>query len=101
MEVSWQDAALVGRSRSHEEIIGFAVGVVARSLDESLVDDATIGWVDQATALILDKEALCDPLVHDNESDLGLRFCLVVELVNCLLELRNLLGKAEITLSIT
>ena len=72
MEVSWQDAALVGRSRSHEEIIGFAVSVVARSLDESLVDDAPIGWVHQAAILVFDKEALRDPLVHDNESDLWL-----------------------------
>ena len=102
MEVSWQDATLVGRSRSHEEIIGFAVlDIVARSLDQSLVDNATIGWVDQATILVFDKEALCDPLVHDDESDLGLCFCLVVELENSFLELGNLLGEADITLSIT
>ena len=72
-----------------------------RFLDQSLVDDATIGWVHQATLLILDKEALRDPFVHDHESDLGFRFCLVVKLVDCLLELGNLLSEADITLSVT
>ena len=72
MEVSGQDTALVGRSWSHEEIIGFAFTLISRSLDKSFVDDATVGWVDQATVLVLDEEALCDPLVHDNQSDLWL-----------------------------
>ena len=101
MEVSGQDATLIGRSRSHEEIIGSAFTLVSTALDESLVDDATIGWVHQATILVFDKEALCDPLVHDDKIDRRLCFCLVVELVDCLLELGNLLGEADITLSVT
>ena len=92
MEVSGQDTTLVGRSWSHKEVIGSAFTLVSRSLNESLVDDATVGRVDQATVRVLDKEALCDPLVHDNEIDLGLFRCLVVELVDSLLELGNLLG---------
>ena len=50
--------------------------------------------------LVLDEEALGDSLVHDYE---GHRRSLssVVELVDGLLELRNFLGKADVTLSIT
>jgi len=49
--------------------------------------------------IVFDEEALDDPLVHDNERDLWC-LCLVVELLNGRLELRDLLGEAKITLSI-
>ena len=100
MEMSWQDATLISRSWSHEEVVGLVFILISRSLDESFINDAAIWWIHEAAILVLDKEALCDPLVHNNKSDLRC-LSLVVKLIDRLLELRDLLGKADITLSVT
>lgn len=56
-------------------------------LDETAVDNAAGGRVLQSTLAILDEEGLNDPLVDDQEGDLGLDGGLVVALVASGLEL--------------
>lgn len=56
-------------------------------LDQTLVHDAARGWVLKTSSVILDKEALCDSLVDNDKSDLGLLCGLVVKLCESLPEL--------------
>ena len=66
MEVSGENASLVSRSWRHEEVKGFVFSVLARSFDKTTIDDAAIGWVHQATILVLNEKALRDSLIHNN-----------------------------------
>lgn len=65
------------------------VGIISIILNELFVDDATAWRVEEALAF-LDKEALSDALVDNDDSDGGRRCNLVIELLDDLLELRNL-----------
>ena len=100
MEVCRQDTPLVSRSWRHEEIKDFVFSTGTRLLNESTVDDAAIGRIHETALLVFHEEALGDPLVHDDQCDLWVLH-LVVELVDSLLELRNLPAEAEVTLCIT
>lgn len=101
MEVSWKHTTLVGRSWGHEEVEGLFF-IVATFLDQSLVNDATVGWVHEATTLVLDKEALCDSLVDDNERDLRRSSSLVlVHVADGSLELWDLFCEANVSLGVS
>jgi len=56
-------------------------------LNKPAVNDATRGWVLKPALAVFDEERLYDPLVNDQEGDLGLDGCLVVALVAGGLEL--------------
>jgi hypothetical protein len=70
-------------------------------LYQLLVDDATAGGILGSTLAVEHKETLVDALVHNNDSNFRLRRCLVVQVTNGLLELRNLDAQNLVTLSIS
>ena len=60
-------------------------------LDQTLVHNAARGWVLETSSVILDKEALCDSLIDNDKSYLGLLGGLVVKLGESLPELDQFL----------
>lgn len=89
MEVSWKDTALSRTRRHHKEVEG--LGFVA-VLDQSTVHNAARRRIYKLTsALFLDKEALRDSLVNDDEGDLWRLCSTVVQFAEGLTELLNFL----------
>ena len=101
VEVSGQNATLSRVCWCHEEIKHATRVVLTFILNQSLIDDAARRRVTQTTFLILDKEPLCDALVDYNNSNLWLRSCLVVQLVDRIFKLRDLCRKYLVAHSIT
>lgn len=99
-EVSRLDTPLSGVGRSQEEI-KLLVVATAGTLDQSFVNDATGGRVGHPTITVLDKEALDDSLVDNDNSNLRLCLSSVVKLLDGLLELGDLRVEHLLTLSIT
>ena len=60
-------------------------------LNEPAIDNAARRWVDKVTPAVFDKEALCDTLVHHNESDLGRCSQAILHVLKRLSELLDLL----------
>lgn len=97
-EVGGQYATLSSSGGCHEEV---KVLVTVVMLDESVIDDASRGRINQLSRLILNKEALSDSLVHNNKGHLRISFCLVVEVLDDSLELRDLLVENLLSHGIT
>lgn len=69
-------------------------------IDEALVDDAAGGWVRWLAVLVLHKEALRDPLVHDDYGDFWFLVLVAVNLLDRALKLGNLARQNLASLSI-
>lgn len=93
-----QHAPLSRRRRREEEVELLAVRGML--LDEALVDDAARGRIQQPAFRVLDEEALRDPFVDHDHSDVGLGGALVVQLLNRLLELGHFRGQNLVALSV-
>lgn len=98
VEVGRQHAPLSRRRRREEEVELLAVRGML--LDEALVDDAARGRIQQPAFRVLDEEALRDPFVDHDHSDVGLGGALVVQLLNRLLELGHFRGQNLVALSV-
>lgn len=97
-----ENATLVGGGRGDEEVEWLiCLSFVARMLHQTPIDDAATRWVLQIAALIPHEEPLVDPLVHYNQGQLRRSGPLRVQLVHCLLELRDLDADDSITLGVT
>jgi hypothetical protein len=70
-------------------------------LYQLLVDDTSAGGILRSTLAVEHEETLADALVHNNDSNLRLRRCLVVQVTNSLLELGNLDAQYLVALSIS
>lgn len=101
MEVGRKYASLGRVCRGQEEVKQTTRFFTSIVLNQSLVNDASRRWVPQTAIVVLHEEPLRDALVDDNNRDLGHRGCLVVNLVDCSLELRDLSGKHLVTHSVT
>jgi hypothetical protein len=98
IEVGRQHAPLSRRRRREEEVE--LLTVRGMLFDESLVDDAARGRIQQPAFRVLDEEALRDPFVDHDHCDVRLGGALVVEQLNSLLELGHLRGQNLVALSV-
>lgn len=72
----------------HEEKVELPLRVLG-FLDQVTVNDAAAGWIAEAVFAVEDEEGLDDPLVDDQECDLGTSGGLIVNLVEGCLELND------------
>lgn len=80
-----------------DSTVSFALSIL---LNQVAVDDAAGGRIGQSSVVLLHKESLRDAFVNDHHCDLRLFRDLVVQVRDDTPELRKLLGKDHVTLSV-
>lgn len=99
--MSWQNTALCGVCRSHEEVKNLARVVFSITFNQSLVDNASRWRISQPALLIFHEESLSDAFVDNNNRNLRFWSSFVVQLVDCTFKLWNFSWKHLVTHSIT
>lgn len=97
--MSGQDTSLSSRSWCQEKVK--LLTTFCMTFNKTFVDDAPCWRVMQLASAVLDKKALRNSFVYYNNSDLWLISNLVVQKIDCGLELRNLARQNLISLGIT
>lgn len=85
--MSGEDTALVSELRNQKEVI---LHVTISALDHLRVHNAAGRRVNELTVVPFNEEPLGDPLVDNDDCQLRLLGCLVVDFIDCFLELGNL-----------